>query len=368
MGGRDIGGCAGSGGKANSKGASPGTGPSLHRHCPSGAGEVPSRDANCCTRPLREAPGRRSRRKKLAGGAAGEGRQHLPGPAAELPSPAPSFSPARPSAHAPAGGLKRERRLLRAVRLGGGAGQRAGHGAVTQPERRSPGLSCGLLRRHVALGPAPRWVPRGAAGPARRARSSAPTHTPCLFAGAFLLPGPVRGSDASGELAAVPLHIPWGFPLGASLPGLARPAGRCRCPPGANGPRGHRRREGHCRGVRPGGHCRGARSVSGNACGRGGKFPDTGCSSHLVTSAPIEGSAGSKSEWECVCVCNKGACMVLDEFEDLWRILDHGIDLKHFELALPLFRPGKQKNMLRMPSRVWQGLPVVPSCVGLHPC
>lgn len=141
------------------------------------------------------ASGRRSQRKEPAGGAAGEGRQHLPGPAAELPSPvpAPSFPPPaqcscvrrRFKAGAVAAeGCSARRRCGAARRARHGTAQ---HGAVTRPARRYPPLSWAQLCaavgagaprcRHVALGPAPRWVPRAAAGPAGRARSSVPTHS-----------------------------------------------------------------------------------------------------------------------------------------------------------------------------------------------
>ncbi|XP_048163756.1 cochlin isoform X2 [Corvus hawaiiensis] len=123
--------------------------------------------------------------EEAGGGRGGGGTAAPAGPAAGLPSPvpAPSFAPARPSAHAPAGGLKRERRLPAAVPLGGGAGSaqgRCGDPAGTP-------LSAALLRSALRC-------------PAVRPRPAA-MWLSALLLGAFLLSGPVRGSDGSASTA-----------------------------------------------------------------------------------------------------------------------------------------------------------------------
>lgn len=132
----------------------------------------------------------------------------------------------------------------------------------------------------------------------RGGRGAAPRHTPCLFAGAFLLSGTVLGSDGSGELAAVPPPHPVGvFPSEHLCPRVPARPGSSRPVPAAP-PAGMR---GEAAGPAP-------REGCGTAPGHGaglGTLPDTG-ESAVVTSVPVEGSAGSKSEWECVCVCYKG--------------------------------------------------------------
>ncbi|XP_041903626.1 cochlin isoform X1 [Corvus kubaryi] len=123
--------------------------------------------------------------EEAGGGRGGGGTAAPAGPAAGLPSPvpAPSFAPARPSAHAPAGGLKRERRLPAAVPLGGGAG--SAQGRCSDPA--GTPLSAALLRSALRC-------------PAVRPRPAA-MWLSALLLGAFLLSGPVRGSDGSASTA-----------------------------------------------------------------------------------------------------------------------------------------------------------------------
>ncbi|KAM6360355.1 cochlin [Alca torda] len=199
-------------------------------------GEVSGRGANPA------ALGRRSRRTRVAGAggaaAVAEGggtrgtRQHLPGLARRWGRPArvrsllPSLPPppatlARPSAHVP----QTQSFKAGAAAAAGRAAPRRCRDSAAGTAARGGGdparLPCAALlpslRLPSALGsPGVRGAPPpcgsppfssvGTAGrgwgPAGRARSIAPTRpAPALFAGAFLLGGPVRGSDGSASTA-----------------------------------------------------------------------------------------------------------------------------------------------------------------------
>lgn len=184
------------------------------------------------------------------------------------------------------------------ARLRCGAVCRARHGtarfgSVTRPPRCSRRLSWAQLRAApLPCGSRPCFSvgTAGSGGGRRGGRGAAPRPSPCLFAGALLLSGPVRGSDGSGELAAVPPPQPVGVsPSVRVSPALcpARPAGSWRCrrgpsrwrPPlaGMRGelpePRRARSDRGNTaagRGAEPAmGSCPGARNTSGNASRRG---------------------------------------------------------------------------------------------------
>ncbi|XP_005479923.2 cochlin isoform X2 [Zonotrichia albicollis] len=167
MGAGDIQGCAGRGGNANCKDASPGTGASAHgpERASQRAGRRPA---------AARGSGRRSQRKSR-GGRGGGGPAAPAGPRRRS-CPAPALLPSARPALLPARGLKRERRLSG---LFGSAEVRgtARHGTA----RRSPGLSSAL--------------------PPVRARPGSAMWHSALLLGAFLLSGPVRGSDGSASTA-----------------------------------------------------------------------------------------------------------------------------------------------------------------------
>lgn len=100
----------------------------------------------------------------------------------------------------PRRGLKRARRLV--VVLWQCRGGRRGALCCAISLGFSPPAGCGPSS-HVAHTHSRRWVPRGAARGRRGGRGASPRPAPCLFAGTFLLSSPVRGSDGSGELAAL---------------------------------------------------------------------------------------------------------------------------------------------------------------------
>lgn len=152
-----------------------------------------------------------------------------PCPAMEPPSPCPlpPSLPPRPPSPAPVlmrpgRRLKGARRLLPIVQLRGGDGsprQCSSVGKLCCLVLFASALLCsqlprgtGASRRHVVRPTSPRWVPWGADRGRRGGRRTSPRPAVCLFTGAFLLSSPVRGSDGSGELAALPPPPHGGFP------------------------------------------------------------------------------------------------------------------------------------------------------------
>lgn len=85
-----------------------------------------------------------------------------------------------------------------------------------------------------------------------------------------------------------------------------------------------------------------------------------------MTSVPVKGSADSKSEWECVCVCYKGARAVLGNLRISDVVLTMELVKNFLNLPCRCFDPESKRTCLRC--LAGQGLPVAPCPVGPHPC
>lgn len=248
------------------------------------SGELPGREANCCP----ERSGKRCRRGARRGRAGSTCR------AQRRSCPAP-----RPPSLPPAGGLKgsggcpglcgsAELRAARTARRCDPAGTPLSWARLWHQLRAAP-PPCGS-RSCSSVGTA------GSGGAGGAGAEQRPDTLPVCSQAPSCSPARCAAATARVSWPLSLLHIPWGFsPRSISARGYR--LGPARPVPAAP-PAGMR---GEAAGPAP-------REGCGTAPGHGaglGTLPDTG-ESAVVTSVPVEGSAGSKSEWECVCVCYKG--------------------------------------------------------------